>query len=114
MNKYSETLRNIAAEIREHPERWTQGWFAKNAEGASVGPGDADAICWCIAGFIHRLNDGEAYIYSKFVRKVLGVGDEAEKVGEWNDEPGRTAAEVAEMFEKSAAIADGTCIELMS
>ena len=37
------------------PKHWMQGWYAKNAEGKSVGPCNPDAVCWCSLGALHAV-----------------------------------------------------------
>jgi hypothetical protein len=32
------------------PERWTNLWFARDAEGNRVSANSPDAVCWCVNG----------------------------------------------------------------
>jgi hypothetical protein len=38
-----------------HPERWTQGAFARDSLGVSVPVGDDLAVCFCLVGAIGKL-----------------------------------------------------------
>ena len=98
--------RVIAAELREHPERWTQGKFARNAQGLEVDYNSEQATCWCLYGFIRRLlNIPPGWgtpidILSAFDQAAVGkpyygeyISEELAFVG-WQDEPGRTVADI--------------------
>lgn len=45
---------DIARELREHPERWTQGHWARDSSGNKVSWRDPNAVCWCLEGHINR------------------------------------------------------------
>lgn len=45
---------DIARELREHPERWTQGGWARDASGNKVNWRDDTAVCWCLEGHINK------------------------------------------------------------
>ena len=61
--KPSEFLIKAKATIAD-PKHWTQGFFAKDAEGHDVGPAKPDAVCWCSLGaldkVVHEENDYSA------------------------------------------------------
>lgn len=109
MSKQSEDvsieLRAIAAELREHPERWTQGWFAKTADGKSCYSDRPGAICWCAAGFIRKRHPALQQRLHDCLRRALNLGS-LQTVGDWNDVPGRTAAQVADAFYTAAMLAE--------
>lgn len=63
---------DIARELREHPERWTQGHWARDADGKKVSWGHTSAVCWCLEGHIKK-RDGD-------------TGDFAEAAGTMNGE----------------------------
>jgi hypothetical protein len=44
-----------AWELIADPKRWTQGEFARNADGYGVMIHDADACCWCARGAIRKI-----------------------------------------------------------
>lgn len=45
---------DIARELREHPERWTKGHWARDSSGNKVSWYDQSATCWCLEGHINR------------------------------------------------------------
>lgn len=45
---------DIARELREHPERWTQGHWARDSSGNKVNWRDPGAVCWCLEGHINK------------------------------------------------------------
>ncbi len=45
---------DIARELREHPERWTQGHWARDSSGNKVHWKDPGAVCWCLEGHINK------------------------------------------------------------
>jgi hypothetical protein len=58
---YKRIALEIAAELTEHPERWTQGALFRDAHG--LGPHEAyeeSAVCWCLMGHINKRTDGSA------------------------------------------------------
>jgi hypothetical protein len=96
-------LAAIAAEIREHPERWTQDAFARTSEGDVVTSDDPDAVCWCAGGLIARAMDG-GHALSLAWHAFAGATGRSTPMA-FNDTHGRTASEVADAFERAAAIA---------
>ncbi len=52
--KPSELLTKAKAVIAD-PRRWTQGWYAKDAEGQPVGSRKSYAVCWCSLGALHAV-----------------------------------------------------------
>ncbi len=65
----------------------------------------SDATAWCAAGFCQRESDGtgrgDAQLRTCLIT-VLGI--EMELLPWWNDAPGRTAAEVAQLFDAAASL----------
>lgn len=90
-------LRDIAAELREHPERWTVGAMARDAKGRDVDARSDAAACWCVLGLIER--DLDNLWLRDVAVKSLGLAYHA---AEWNDADGRTAAEVADLLDRAA------------
>lgn len=43
-----------AREIISDPEKWTQGTYARDRDGAPIHPGDEEASCWCALGAIAK------------------------------------------------------------
>ena len=80
-------------ELLSDESKWTQGCYARDAFGVSI-PFDADAaVCWCLAGAIHRVYGPEP-IHLRILRRVNG------SLSEWNDAPDRTFAEVKALVEE--------------
>ena len=52
--KPSELLTKAKAVIAD-PKHWTQGWYAKDAEGQPVGPRKSYAVCWCSLGALDKV-----------------------------------------------------------
>jgi len=103
----------IATELRTHPEHWTQGEFARDAQGGKVDYRSPAAVCWCLHGFIRRelavpiggstaseiLSAFEqAAIGKPYIRDVSGLGFVA-----WQDEQGRTVADIIAVCDLVAA-----------
>jgi len=92
----------IAMEITEHPERWTQAAYARDAAGRAVSAHDTDAICWCALGMIHK--HAEANTWERIARAFSAAAyrgsAEVGFVDNFNDAEGRTAPEVAVVFSK--------------
>jgi hypothetical protein len=95
------TLREIAAELREHPERWVQNAPSLDAQGNKTNCADAESVCWCAWGFVQRSRVLRVSCVDRILDDLTGGN-----VISWNDTPGRTAAEVAELFDKAAAKAE--------
>lgn len=54
---------DIARELREHPERWTTGWCARDESGSGTSYDDDDAVCWCLMGHImRRAPEADVYV----------------------------------------------------
>ncbi len=113
-------LRAAAARIGE-PRRWAKGHMARGLGGVKVKPESADAVAFCAYGALRvealRLvrpggdarARGVALKLAEAAAKHLGVAmllrgwqvhatDAPRTVMEWNDHPGRTYAEVIDVF----------------
>lgn len=91
------TLRD-AAEVVERG--WTQGTFARNAGGYEVQPTALYAVCWCALGAISRVTNEEPGLDEHATDALSEYINGA--IGAWNDEPDRTAAEVAAAMRECA------------
>ena len=63
--KPSELLIKAKAVIAD-PKHWTQGSYAKVAEGRNVGPAKPDAVCWCSIGAIDKVAHEESTYAARF------------------------------------------------
>lgn len=96
--------RRVRALLAE-PERWTQTYLARDANGVGVNTRDPRAACWCLMGAIsHVLNCevGKAVEHPLWwdLTELTGTGPAA-----WNDAPGRTHADVLALLDR--VIAEG-------
>lgn len=96
---------DAAADLLEPKGAWTQGAFARNADGDFTGLSEfrGPAVCWCIMGATEKVTDdprlaGEADRY--VARLVPGFSIE-----DFNDAPERTQAEVVAKLREAAALA---------
>ena len=104
---------DVAREYREDLRRWTQGHWARDANGYGVGTRDSRAVCWCLRGAIDkRLQGSDQPTFDAIYRafdKAIGCAWEEGRTDNhvhfvaWNDRPGRTVREVIELCEKVAA-----------
>lgn len=89
-----------AADLIEPEGAWTTEADARDAVGMETGIFDGDASCFCMAGAIwHVAEPGDRWRAMEFVREHLGV----EEVMDFNDEEGRTQAEVVTALREAAA-----------
>ena len=80
---------------------WCQRAFAKNKYGIKVTPHDPSAVCFCMVGAIKRFWSSQEY------KACLCLADftRPHSLLSWQDAPGRTKAEVLEVYDKAIAIA---------
>ena len=102
----AETLRR-ARELLTPEGAWGQGYDALNGAGEAVSPTAHNAVCRCSYGAL-RAAGGD--VYGDAAREVLlqAIGLEAAKgdsVINWNDDPGRTHAEVLAAFDRAIELA---------
>lgn len=93
--------RAIAQEIRQDPSRWCQNHHAVCADGSSP-PFSKDqlAVAWCAAGFTYR-DDLPGVWLNLAVEQIGGFG-----YIRFNDTPGRKPEEVADLFDRAAALVE--------
>jgi hypothetical protein len=87
--------------------KWTQGYFAKDAQGKYVSPLDVEAACFCAIGAVSRVSGQPSFETDKseparYLWEVIGVSDQF--VFEFNDT--HTHPEVIELFDKAIARAE--------
>lgn len=85
MKQDLEALRELLAD----PKRFTTGAFARDAQGAPVGPNDEKAVCWCLLGAIRKLEQDWRPGSPTYRRIGDAVGSTS--VGAWADANGHAA-----------------------
>src|SRR5688572_12641533 len=105
-----EKLRAIAQELRAHPERWTQGEMARNARGHGLEDGeDETAVCWCSLGLLEReFNGPGGYDRRLRISRIFEALTASIHTADWNDASERTAADVADLFDRAAQLAEAS------
>lgn len=114
----TQVLRVAAAHLAT-PGAWTQGAFARDAEGRPTTANDHGAVCWCAVGAIimacgphamewrggwtpsHLLNDAHDAFGSVVPKRY------ATRPGKWADRPGRTVEEVCAKLLEAARKLEG-------
>lgn len=100
-----QTLRRIAQELREHPERWTASEYAVDAAGEPVDATEPAACKWCALGLLVRdfdANTSERRLADALLRDLVPN----RRLVAYNDAEGRTAADIAALFEAAATRAE--------
>ena len=82
-------------------ERWIQGNSSQDAAGIEIYP-DVPAACrWCTDGGLQKIAGDDIDVCEDARLAILNVlGDKT--LEDWNDEPGRTAADVRALLRKAA------------
>jgi hypothetical protein len=90
------------AELLSDPARWTQGYYARDAKGALVGPASQRAVCWCLLGAIVRVygRRGHSSCLVASLREALNLPPDV-TLTNWNDAPARTHAEVLDLCRRA-------------
>ncbi len=96
-----ELLKAARARI-ERPEAWTQGSWARDADGHRCAENAPGAVRWCSLGAIQGprqvVGDAEAALKDTLVDRGSSVA-----VSTFNDDPTRTHAEVLDLFDRTIA-----------
>ncbi len=77
--------------LLDRPEKWTQGWSARQADGTECNSTMDGAVCWCLYGAIKECYCDVALIVAR-VEETLG-----DFVTAWNDAPQRTYEDVIQL-----------------
>lgn len=96
------TLEVLKAAKAKVEKGWTQGEMARDANGLCVWSAHLDAVCWCSLGAIKAAAfelGADEYTAYNALRKISGY-----YIADWNDDHGRTQAEVIEAFSKAIAL----------
>lgn len=107
LTKPSEIL-SAAADLIEQPGKWTQYHFGANEAGVSTLSDVHRATCFCLLGAIDKVRGAEQFGGTFAIDLALEylpseiVNNPDLTVADWNDEPNRTAEEVAEALRQAA------------
>lgn len=96
---------DAAADLLSKPGAWTQGAYARDADGKDVNPTErvyrpTSATCFCIYGAIAAVCDGNITLWARISPHNLGLPDTG-----WNDEAERTQDEVVSKLREAAQAA---------
>jgi hypothetical protein len=78
---------------------WTQGWYARDADGAETLSSSEAAVCFCIIGAFRRVSHDEIGHAQYALSQLL----DGWSIPTFNDAPGRTQAEVVAKFDEAIA-----------
>ena len=98
-------LAAILEQAAQFPDTtWHQGGFAVDAQGSRVAATNPQAVKLCVPGQATQAAAAAGAIEQTYqlwaaLRETLG----GQSLADWNDEPGRTPAEVRELFTRTAA-----------
>lgn len=93
----------IAAKaLIDTPEKWTQGWYAKDANGKHISDQSPDATCFCSIGAMWAVAHEIQFVDDALV--FLGRATRP-AIPTWNDAPERTHAEVMDAFARAIELA---------
>lgn len=81
-----------AYELLDSPERWIQGYFAKDWMGVPCSPDSEHAIQFSLFGALCRASEGPRQMLEKIEATVAII--KGESVSSWNDKPERTYEDV--------------------
>lgn len=91
---------NTLQELFAVPERWTQGYFARAADGSRIiSATDDRAVCWCLLGGL-----GKVYGYGPAYDTALAALHDVlpgTALSRWNDSYGRTHQDILDLVTKA-------------
>lgn len=82
-------------ELLSGPDKWTQGWSARLADGRECNSTMDGAVCWCLGGAIRYCHENPGEVYH---RACEHLGVYALEV--WNDAPERTFEDIRKLAEE--------------
>lgn len=80
---------------------WTQGHYARNAEGDVADLMDNDACTFCLRGAIYRVTGYDEGKYLPIIQLLNSRVYSFPGIINWNDAPGRTKAEVLDLIDET-------------
>lgn len=94
-----------AADLIEPEGAWTQGAFARTEKGHVIGSLEQPATCFCAVGAIYRVAQAQSRSVQERAVDLMSETVGKWHIGEWNDAPYRTQAEVVAALRKAALLA---------
>ena len=88
---------------------WTQGTYARAADGASVPVHHEDAACWCAMGAVYEVASGSCAKAANLA--ISGLADAIPDgfggdVAIFNDDPATTQTAIVALFDRAIAAAE--------
>lgn len=116
MSEVADILKK-AADLLEKPGAWTQGDYARDDFGLGLGDYDEheledgrfSPVCFCTIGAINHVRGADlgSSVWGVTRRPLWDVIGER-NIADWNDEPGRTQAEVVAALRDAATRAEAS------
>lgn len=100
-SEYLQKARDLIAE----PGAWTQGEWARNADGDRVYLRAESAVRFCADGALRAISERGRFAANGFLRRVLPGAPFYPNTIEFNDAKGRTQAEVVDAFNRAIELA---------
>ena len=100
MSETKELLQKARA-LLASPEAWTQGVFARLADGHSAYALDPAACAWCISGAIIKAHGSFPGPFEALYRMRKVIQASPDSLVDWNDAAGRTHAEVLAALDRA-------------
>lgn len=77
-----------ARRLLSNKEKWTQGYFARNAKGKECSPTSSAAVCFCALGAVRKVSKCrnypvESYLH-KNTKKIVGVDSSVVKINDFH------------------------------
>lgn len=91
-----------ARELISDPERWSQGWYARDKRGDWTNFNSPTACKWCAMGAIRKMANADYEGYCVYLFALVGG---AWELDDFNDN--HTHAEVLALFDKAIAKLEG-------
>src|ERR1700686_449534 len=84
-------------EILSSPEKWTQGYIAKDTHGKAVSTKDENAVCFCLIGATRKA-DPDFHYMTAHVFMPVRIEFATRGISTWNDDPERTYEDIEELL----------------
>lgn len=95
-----------AADLLEKPGAWGHSLFSVDAEGDPVMPFSDEAVCFCAVGAVAKVLEIDGVTAENWLDCATGLhGLQSSRLEDFNDNLGRTQAEVVAKLREAAALA---------